>query len=69
MSVVINWIQGVAHIVYFKYQKKQDSNQSGLLSTMANQNPGSVWSGTDAVVREQQKQDFGQKQDLLPNSP
>ena len=30
----------------------------GVLSTMANQNPGSVWSGTDAAVREQQKHDF-----------
>ena len=62
--------KGVAHIVYFKYQKqKQDSNQSEVLSTTANQDPGSVWSGTDAAVREQQKQDFGQNQDLVPSSP
>ena len=25
--------------------------------------------GTDAAVREQQKQDFGQNQDLVPSSP
>ena len=52
-------IKGVAHIVYFKYQKtKQDS-------TMANQNPA----GTDAAIREHQKQDFGKSQDLVPSSP
>ena len=52
----------VAHKVNFKYQKKQGSNQPGELSTMATQNPGSVWSGTEAAFREQQKQDFGQIQ-------
>ena len=36
---------------------------------MANHNPRFVWSGTDAAVREQQKHDFGQNQDLVPSSP
>ena len=54
-----------AHSVFPILKKKP--NQSGELSTMENQNPGSVWSGTDAAVREQQKQDFGKKHDLVPN--
>ena len=63
-------MKGVSHKVNFKYQKqKQDSNQSGIISTMTIQNLGSVWSGTDAAVREQQKHDFGQNQDLVPSSP
>ena len=68
--LTVKFMKGVAHIVYFEYQKeKQDSNQPEVLSTLANQNPGSVWSGTDAAVREQQKQDFCQNQDLVPSSP
>ena len=53
--------KGVAHLVCVKYQKKQDSNQLGVLSTKVNQNPGLVWSGNDAAACEQKKQDVGQK--------
>ena len=49
------------------YDKK--SKQAGVLSTVANPNPGSVWSGTDAAVREHQKRDFCQYQELATSSP
>ena len=35
---------------------------------MANQNPGSVWSGTDAAVRGQQKRDFDKNLNLVPKN-
>ena len=58
--------KGVAHR---RSKKKTRFQIVGMLPTMASPNPGSVWPGTDAAVREQQKQDFCQNQDLVPSSP
>ena len=60
----VKWLKGVSHIVYFEFQKKkQDSIQGGILSTMKFPNLTSVFAETLSAVREQQKQDFAQKQD------
>ena len=47
--------------------KNMTPNSRGVLSTMASPNPESVWSGTDAAVRELQKHGFCQNQDLVPS--
>ena len=41
--------------------KKTRFQLAAVLSTMANPIPGSVWSGTEAAVREQHNNDFCQK--------
>ena len=40
----------------------------GVLSNISNPTAGLVFSEPLHAVREQQKQDFGQKQDFVPNS-
>ena len=49
------------HVPY-EIQTKKGSKHSEVISTMSNPNQVSVWSGTDAAVREQQNQGFGQSQ-------
>ena len=41
----------------------------GVLSNISNTTAGLVFCEPLHIVREQQKQDFGQKQDLDPSSP
>ena len=62
-------------ILRFKTRKKSGAHTiktrfqiAGVLSTMANPNPGSVWSGADAAAREQQKHDFDKNWGLVRSS-
>ena len=57
-------IKGEAHIESKKYF---NSSELGVLSTTANSNMGSVDTGADGAVREDQKQDFDKNQDSGPS--
>ena len=64
--LIFKRMNGVTHM---RSKIKQESKWSGVLKTIANPNPGSVWPKTDAANREQQKHGFGQNQDLVVSSP
>ena len=65
LRLEVGFSKGVSHI---PSKKKQDSKKWGVLSNISNPTAGLVFSEPLHAVREQQKQDFCQKQDLVPNS-